>query len=442
VRRQIAGQGITLSTVAIGAGNDLRFLQEIAALGNGRYHFTDRAANLPVIFAQETQLAMRSYVVEEPFYPRQAASSPILTGVESVPQLAGYVATTPKPAGRVILTTHQDDPLLVSWQYGLGRAVAWTSDATGRWAQRWVEWDGFSRFWAQAVRWTVLDRSAVPVEVAVALEGEQARVTADVVEEDGAFVNGLDASVTVVGPAGEPVRVQLAQTAPGRYEGTFVPQAEGAYLMRLTASPPAGGGLEGGEDTLALTTGWVMGYSPEYAALEGDPAYLSRLAELGGGAVLDDPAATLSHDLKGVGVRRDLWPYLLGLAVLLLPIDVGVRRLALGRRDLQRAWGWLAARLPRRRLRPVAQAPSPVARLFRAKSRAGERAPVGRDLSEAAPTEPEAAPPPGEPPTPQPLAAPSAAPRERVEEQAKEAAEGGTLAGRLLKRKRERGDGT
>jgi Ca-activated chloride channel family protein len=382
---------------------------------------------------------MRSYVVEEPFYPRQAASSPILTGVESVPQLAGYVATTPKPAGRVILTTHQDDPLLVSWQYGLGRAVAWTSDATGRWAQRWVEWDGFSRFWAQAVRWTILDRSAVPVEVAVALEGEQARVTVDAVEEDGAFVNGLDASVTVVGPAGEPVRVQLAQTAPGRYEGAFVPQAQGAYLMRLSASPPAGGGLEGGEDALALTTGWVMGYSPEYAALEGDPAYLAGLAELGGGAVLVEPADVLVHDLKGAGVRRDLWPWLLGLAALLLPIDVGVRRLALGRRDLERARAWVVARLPRRRPRPVAEAPSPVGRLFEAKSRAGERRPGGQvSASDAAPAELEVE----EHPVPAPpQQVPSPVSRERAEPGAEGAAEGGTLAGRLLKRRREREEG-
>ena len=246
VREEIAAQNVTLSTVAIGAGNDLRFLEEIAELGGGRYHFTDRAANLPVIFAQETQLAMRSYVVEEPFYPRQTAASPILTGIESVPQLAGYVATTPKPAGRVILSTHQDDPLLAAWQYGLGRAVAWTSDATGRWAQRWVAWDGFSRFWTQVVRWTIVERAGVPVEVGVALEGETARVTVDAANEDGTFVNGLDASVSVVGPEGEPMRVALAQTAPGRYEGTFVPHTEGAYLMRLTASSPSGGGLEGG----------------------------------------------------------------------------------------------------------------------------------------------------------------------------------------------------
>ncbi len=314
VEEEIAAEGIniTLSTVAIGAGQDLRFLEEIAALGNGRYHFTDRAANLPVIFAEETQLAMRSYIVEEPFYPRQTSTSPILTSIEAVPQLAGYVATMAKPAGRVILSTHQNDPLLAAWQYGLGRAVAWTSDATGRWARAWVAWDGFSRFWAQAVRWTIVERSDVPVEVNVTLEGEEARVTVDAVDESGAFVNGLEASVSLVGPEGEPLLVELAQTAPGRYEGTFTPRAEGAYLMRLTAPPHAGG-------EVALTTGWVLGYSPEYAALEGDPAYLAYLAELGGGAALEEPADGFAHTLRGEGVARDLWPYSLGLALLLLP---------------------------------------------------------------------------------------------------------------------------
>ena len=158
---------------------------------------------------------------------------------------------------------------------------------------------------------------------------------------------------------------------------------------------------------------------------------------------MDDPTAALSHDLKGAGVRRDLWPYLLGLAALLLPIDVGVRRLALGRRDLVRAWGWLAARLPHRRPRPVVQTPSPVARLFQAKSRAGERAPAGRDLvSETVPAEPEAATLPAERPSAPSLAAPSAAPREKIREDAEEFVEEDTLAGRLLRRKQEREDGT
>ncbi|MEE8390719.1 MAG: VWA domain-containing protein [Anaerolineae bacterium] len=431
VEEEMAAQNITLSTVAIGAGQDLRFLQEIAELGNGRYHFTNQAANLPVIFAEETQLAMRSYVVEEPFYPQQTSISPILTGIEALPQLAGYVATSPKSAARVILSTHQDDPLLAAWQYGLGRSVAWTSDATSRWAQRWVGWEGFSRFWGQAVRWTIVERTDVPVEVNVTLEGEEARVTVDAVDENGGFANGLDASVSLVGPDGEPTLVELAQIAPGRYEGTFVPQEEGAYLMRLTGSLA-------GEEVVALTTGWVMGYSPEYAALEGDPAYLAHLAELGGGTALEEPSGAFAHTLRGEGSTRDLWPYLLGLATLLLPFDVGVRRLALGRRDWEKVRDWVLERLPRRRPRPVAEAPSPVSRLFEAKSRAED----GLSQSGRRPAAGEAAP--DVPPSPsaeraptlpsRPVARPAKAPP------ASPAAEGETLAGRLLRRKRERSE--
>ena len=417
VEQEMVAQNITLSTVAIGAGQDLGFLEGIAELGGGRYHFTNQAANLPVIFAEETQLAMRSYIVEEPFYPRQTSTSPILTGIEAVPQLAGYVATTPKSAARVILSTHQDDPLLAAWQYGLGRAVAWTSDATGRWARAWLGWEGFGPFWAQAVRWTIVERSDVPVEMAVTLEGETARVTVDAVGEDGSFVNGLEASVSLVGPDGETLLVELAQTAPGRYEGAFVPQEEGAYLMRLA-------GALAGEEAVALTTGWVMGYSPEYAALEGDPAYLERLAELGGGSVLVEPGEVFAHTLRGEGATRDLWPYLLALATLLLPFDVGVRRLALGRRDWARVWAWVMERLPRRRPRLVAEAPSPVGRLFEAKSRAEERRPVEQvSVSKAT----EAAHSPLPPPAERPL--PTAPP----------VADGETLAGQLLKKKRGRG---
>jgi hypothetical protein len=376
-----------------------------------------------VIFAEETQLAKRSYVVEESFFPRQTSTSPILIGIEMVPQLAGYVATTPKPAGRVILSTHQDDPLLAAWQYGLGRAVAWTSDATARWARRWVSWDGFSRFWAQVVRWTIAERTDVPAEVSLTLEGAEARVAVDVLDAEGTFIDGLDAQMSVVAPDSNPLSVLLAQTAPGHYEGTFTPQLEGAYLMRLAASSP-----EAGEEAVALTTGWVMGYSPEYATLEADAAYLARLAELGEGRVLEEPAEAFARTQRGAGARRDLWPYLLGLATLLLPIDVAVRRLAVGWADLERARAWVADRLPRRRPRPSEDRPSRLARLFDAKSRAEERRLEPGVVPETALGQVEA---PADSPLPSQSDAPPPAPPVDGEE---------TLAERLLQRRRSRRD--
>jgi uncharacterized membrane protein len=418
VEERMAAQGVTLSTVAIGGGQDLRFLEQVATLGGGRYHFTDRAANLPVIFAQETQLAMRSYVVEEPFHPRQTARSPILAAIDEVPSLVGYVATTPKPAGRVILSTHQEDPLLAAWQYGLGRAVAWTSDATGRWAQSWVAWEEFARFWAQTVRWSIVERMDRPAELTVTPEGERAWATLDVVGEEGAPVNGLDAQLSVVGPAGETHQLTLAQEAPGRYAGHFPAAAEGAYLMRVSGSL-----ME--EPLLAFTTGWVRGYSPEYGALQGDPTYLTRLAELGGGRMLEEAAQSARHDVAGRGVRRELWPYLLAMAALLVPVDVGVRRLAVSRRDWVRAWAWLRGRLrPPGRPAPEEHPPA-LERLFRAKARVEERGPEPRG--------PVASPPTVEGPTPR---EPGGAPEAPATPPAADASE--TLAGRLLRRKQTR----
>ncbi|MEZ4591725.1 MAG: hypothetical protein R3D55_11390 [Chloroflexota bacterium] len=61
------------------------------------------------------------------------------------------------------------------------------------------------------------------------------------------------------------------------------------------------------------------------------------------------------------------------LAVILLPIDIAVRRLVITKRDWERAWAATFGRL-----QPAAAAPAPrteqVSRLFEAKQRAGQEA--------------------------------------------------------------------
>jgi hypothetical protein len=265
------------------------------------------------------------------------------------------------------------------------------------------------------VRWTVPRPSEVPLELSIEPAGEVAHVAVDALDEDGDPINGLETALSVVAPDGESIQIELRQIAPGHYEGSFAPDGEGAYLMRVTGAQPRG-------EALGLTTGWTLGYSPEYAALEADPEYLDHLADLGGGQVLEEPGRAFAHTLEGQGTTRELWPYLLAMAALLLPIDIGVRRLALNRRDLERAWAWLKARVPRPRARPQPESPSPVRRLFQAKERA-ER-----------PTRPPSpAPLPLEEPTPPPS---KPAPKEDEEETREGADE--TLARRLLERKKER----
>lgn len=338
-----AENGITLSTVGVGQ-DAAPFLKDLAALGGGRYHFTTDPASIPSIFTEETALAMRAYIVEESFFPSLSNPSPILAGIDSVPHLYGYVATSAKDLAQTILKSDKGDPILAAWQYGLGRSVAFTSDATGRWGRDWVAWPGYATFWAQAVRYTIGDISATALETSVSLDAQgQARLSLDARSRNGSFLNGYEIQANVVAPDGATQSVPLHQVAPGCYEGAFDPKDQGVYLMRFSGQPGGGSG-----EAFAETSGWTLSYSPEYRTIDPNPDLLLRLAAMTGGDVApQDPAGIFTHDLSAAHASRPVWPWLLALAALLLPFDVASRRLILTRRDFARFVEWLRARLRR-----------------------------------------------------------------------------------------------
>lgn len=328
--------GVTLSGIAI--GQDMmgtQLLRDMTVAGGGNFHQVLDAGSIPLIFAQETVLASRSYIFEEDFTPTLTALSPIMQGIDALPALRGYVGTTPKVAAQVILRGSEPyrDPVLAAWQYGLGRSVAFTSDATARWGVNWVTWEDFTRFWAQAVRWTITTGVNSNIETRVVMEDEVARIVVDARAADGGFLNGLELLASVVDPTLSGQRVPLRQVAPGRYEATFRPDREGAYLLRV-----AGGGLapDGSPLEVSQTNGWVMRYSAEYMNLQG-ASVLPTLAQItGGGNLAGDLRAAFAHTLQARSASQPVWPLLLLVALLLLPVDIAVRRLLVTRSDLQR----------------------------------------------------------------------------------------------------------
>ncbi|MCP4360157.1 MAG: VWA domain-containing protein [Chloroflexi bacterium] len=368
----LTAEDVTISFVSIGDGADVPWLQQMAERGNGRFHFTDRAANLPQIFTQETTNIQRSYLVEERFFPNLHSDSLILSGIAAVPPLYGYVGTSPKDTAQVILTTHQEDPLLAAWQYGLGRAVAWTSDATGRWGQDWVQWEGFPAFWAQTVRWTVSQDRDSQIETAVTFDDENATLTVDARAADETFLNNLLLEANVVAPDGAVQNLMLPQVAPGRYVGDFTPQSDGAYFIRVAGTDPLDE-----EVSIGQTSGWVLGYSPEYQQFESNPGLLESLAERTGGQDLaglggvDEAAAAIfAHNLPTEPIAQPIWPWLVLAAVLLLPLDIAVRRLIITRRDWERAYAATFGRFVPQKATPTPRTEQ-VSRLFQAKQRAG-----------------------------------------------------------------------
>jgi Ca-activated chloride channel homolog len=341
--QQMHDAGMTLSTIGIGADADTNLLQQLAQQGNGAYYDGNDPFDLPQLVLKDAQQVQRAAIVEQDVQPRVVSDSPALAGLDSLPMLRGYVATTPKPQASVALVSGQLDPILSEWQYGLGRVMAWTSDANNKWSAQWVDWPDFGRFWAQ-----VVERAGRPPDdpnrqLNVAIEGSQARITLDA--QTGAddpqrhYLNFEPTTATLVDPRGAPLQVALPQIAPGRYEATTPVEDDGVYQLDVQQTDPATNAVA------QQSSGFVVPYSPEYAAAGTDETFLESLTGRTGGQVIQDPAQALLHDLPAVGAPRSLWPYLMALAAVLMVFDVGVRRVRFGAREMHGAYAVVRRRL-------------------------------------------------------------------------------------------------
>jgi hypothetical protein len=342
--KQMDAAQVTVSTVGIGADADTNLLKELAQLGHGRYYDGNDPFDLPRLLVKETQQVQRAAIVEEDFNPLAVANSPATEGVDfrAAPQLRGYVATTAKPQSSVLLASRQLDPVLAEWQYGLGRVMAWTSDARNLWASRWLEWPEFGRFWAQVVKRTDRPPEDPNRQVTVKIEGDQARITLEAQtgaeQPDRHYLNFLPSEVLLVDPRGTDQRVPLPQVAPGRYETTVPVQAEGVYTLTAIQTDPSGA-------QASQSGGFVVPYSPEYGLAGTDRSFLEGLATRTGGKLISDPSDAFVHSLPSVGAPRPLWPLLMIALAILLVADVGVRRVRVSAIELKAGYSAIRRRL-------------------------------------------------------------------------------------------------
>jgi len=323
---RMAKDKITVSTIAIGTDADVQLMRDIAKWGKGRAYYTEDQQTLPRIFTLETQLASKAALIEQPFRPGVTAPGhEVLQDIDwkTAPPLGGYVATTLKSTADMLLMTHQEDPLLATWRYGLGRAAAFTSDAKAKWGVLWLRWRDFNKVWAQLTRWTLKSGSRGDTVATVRRQNGVGEVTIEAVDGKGEFINFLDAEVGVVTPGRQRTVVGLEQVAPGRYRGRFRAPEEGVYLVGV--SERRGANMVGSH-----LAGLVVPYSPELRDLGVDETLLREVSEMTGGDALATPQEAFLRARRQSRVAVDLWPWMLGfVAVMLLP-EIALRRVGPG----------------------------------------------------------------------------------------------------------------
>ena len=205
------------------------------------------------------------------------------------------------------------------WQYGLGRVVAFLSDAKARWSADWVHWSAYGTLWPQMVRDVSHRDRTVRAGVRAAVHEGESIVYYDVLgDADKKMIsaNGAQGSPQVlVTPPGEaPRALALEETAPGHYEARVPADQRGLYRI-----------VSGNSELLLPEAGFYR-ESEEMKPREINAPLLSELSRITGGKV--EPTLAQLLDDKGSYVRepRPLWPYWLLLALSLNFVELAARK--------------------------------------------------------------------------------------------------------------------
>jgi hypothetical protein len=327
------------------------------------------------------------------------------------------------------MRTHKKDPLLAVWQYGLGTSLAFTSDAKPKWAVRWVGWSDFAPFWTQVTRSLLRKGSRQDYQISVRHEGGMALVEMQAFTPEGEPINFLQPEVRIGFPNGEGQTITLQQDAPGRYTGRFPLRDVGDYTLTVIEKQPDG-------TTRTATRGYALPYPPEYRFSRANIPLLTRIAEVTGGKFNPPPTEAFRPVAKRGASVSELWRQCLWLALLLLLLDITLRRVALpvGEAFALVAQVWRRL-IGRRAVRRVPQ-PAATSRLLNVKGR------VRATTIAAEPTErPAPAPSAGTPSAPSPTATPVESKAPAASTTRPPADEGGDTTSRLLEIKRRRRGG-
>jgi Ca-activated chloride channel family protein len=263
-----------------------------------------------------------SAINEQPFNAQVHRPSPALADIDfnASPFLLGYVVTRPKPTSEVVLVSESGDPLLAWWRYGLGMSVAFTSDAKARWAAEWLSWPGYSKFWAQVVRHAMRKSDAKGVVMAVDPRGGKATVTLDAIAPSGKFLNNAQTELTVIDPMFGSKKLEMIQTAPGRYVAEFPTPLSGSYHLNFSQR------LDG-RLLYNQTRGLAVGYPDELRLRPTNTDALKTIAQVSGGQYDPTPESIFAPTGRTAKRALPLWPYLVAIAAGLFVADVALRRI-------------------------------------------------------------------------------------------------------------------
>lgn len=328
----ITQRQISITTIRIGADTvNLRLLSYMSEKTKGRFYHVSDVTKLPQLLVKDTRQTIgeddeEDEEEQEPkeIHPLVGVRGQILRGLKDFPDLDEYMLTNPKQGAQVQLYTdakEERDPILATWQYGLGKVVAVTFDPSGSGAVEWIRWPGFGKFWSQAVRWSMRDEAAWEYRISTAQRRNRTVLRVESYDSDQSGM--LQARL----PRGSTSDlITLMPVAPRVYEAVMARRHQGSFPVTLIKRK--GGKVVNQKTQTVMVSRTADASLDEYRQQHPNRDLLRALAEGSGGKLNPNPQELVAQ--KREGKRKQLHPMdniMIIAAVFLLLGDISLRTL-------------------------------------------------------------------------------------------------------------------
>lgn len=318
--KQLRLEGITVSTIMVGNSGVDEILKSMAEVGGGSFYQTFDPRSLPRIFLADVKVSSGEQTMKEAteFVVRHGPDDLTSTRIESFPPVKGYVETEAKNGANTELVAYGEgkaEPLLASWQYGQGRAVAFTSDANGRWSDYWIRWPRFAQFWTE-----IIDsirpqdsKNASSTKFDLRTSVDRGELKLDLSLFNGQDVQQVKGQLTL--PDGSLKEVYFKKVVQGRYLAELSKVTAGKYIFQASVAD-------------RKLTQVAFNLSGELFGEKKGQGFksttLERLASMTGGKI-NPNKEDLAANSTTKTTQTSLAPWLLMVAALFYLLAIGIR---------------------------------------------------------------------------------------------------------------------
>lgn len=325
VVRQMAEDGITVSTINIGGQHMGPLLSDLAKIGNGNFYSINSGEKIPTILFNEVKDFVMEECIEDVINIKiNDIKHPILDGITSLPTLNGYNFAKTKYNATTLLetsltlednTTIDNVPIYAYWDYGAGKVSSFMSDISASWAKNFFETTTGKKLFSQMITQNYPENK---IDSYLLLDATSNGTTTSLNVSVPKIEANMKLQGNITSPSGKESKVEFA-IKDGKYNHTFETIEQGVYKLELQYHNTRT------FDLYTSSTTFTYSYSNEYDEfIESDNILLYQLVE-NSGVVSNKIDEIVNINQEDIIYSKYYASYLLLAALILFIIDVAFR---------------------------------------------------------------------------------------------------------------------